>query len=79
LILLPIAWMPYSKFRGTLCYPLSKAYYWTLIITVLLLTWIGARPVEEPYVIVGQCLTVYYFLFYVLRFTLKDLWDDLTN
>jgi len=29
-----------------------------------LLTWIGARPVEEPYVVVGQLLTLLYFLYY---------------
>jgi ubiquinol-cytochrome c reductase cytochrome b subunit len=37
-----------------------------LIIIVLLLTWIGARPVEEPYVITGQILTVLYFGYYLV-------------
>jgi ubiquinol-cytochrome c reductase cytochrome b subunit len=33
--------------------------------TVILLTWIGARPVEEPYVLTGQILTVAYFCYFI--------------
>jgi ubiquinol-cytochrome c reductase cytochrome b subunit len=33
--------------------------------TVILLTWIGARPVEEPYVLTGQILTVVYFCYFI--------------
>lgn len=31
----------------------------------LLLTWIGACPVEDPYVSVGQCLTIIYFIYFL--------------
>jgi ubiquinol-cytochrome c reductase cytochrome b subunit len=31
---------------------------------VLILTWIGARPVEAPFVIAGQLATVLYFAAY---------------
>jgi ubiquinol-cytochrome c reductase cytochrome b subunit len=46
--------------------PLSKIAFWLFINTVILLTWIGARPVEEPYVITGQLLTVIYFCYFVI-------------
>jgi len=32
---------------------------------VLVLTWIGAKPVEEPYVIVGQLFTIIYFRYFI--------------
>jgi len=31
----------------------------------LILGWVGSQPVEEPYVLVGQVATLYYF-FYLL-------------
>ena len=55
-----------SKFKSLSFYPLGKIIFWSLIIIVILLTWIGARPVEEPYVITGQILTILYFGYYLL-------------
>lgn len=61
--------LPYynsRKFKRFFFYPLGKFRFWIFIIIVILLTWIGARPVEEPYVITGQILTVLYFLYYLI-------------
>jgi ubiquinol-cytochrome c reductase cytochrome b subunit len=46
---------------------------------VILLTWIGARPVEDPYVLVGQILTVLYFSYYILNPLMFKVWDKLLN
>lgn len=46
-------------------YPLGKLSFWLLVATVALLTWIGARPVEDPYVVTGQVLTILYFCYYL--------------
>ena len=48
--------------------PLKKVAFWRFIVTVVLLTWIGARPVEEPYILTGQILTVMYFRYYLVYF-----------
>nr|UCP07196.1 cytochrome b [Cyamus boopis] len=45
--------------------PLSKVAFWSLVATVLALSWIGARPVEEPFILTGQVLTVLYFCFFI--------------
>nr|YP_009485336.1 cytochrome b [Bactrocera ritsemai]AUG90838.1 cytochrome b [Bactrocera ritsemai] len=68
-----------SKFRGIQFYPINKILFWTMVITVILLTWIGARPVEEPYVLVGQILTVIYFLYYIINPLVNKWWDNLIN
>ena len=47
-------------------HPLKKVYFWNHINVVLLLTWIGARPVEDPYIF-GQILSITYFLFYFIQ------------
>jgi len=58
--------------------PLSKSYFsnqfilihktlfWFIVRIFLLLTWIGARPVEDPYIILGQILTLLYFFYFLL-------------
>nr|ASV72600.1 cytochrome b [Bathynella cf. rufa JHS-2017] len=40
--------------------------FWIFIIVFILLTWIGARSVEAPYILVGQILTMFYFLIFFL-------------
>lgn len=77
LIILPFFTKP--KFQRLSFYPLSNFFLWAFFRVFLLLTWIGARPVEEPYVLVGQVLTVIYFRFFCLyAFTLKS-WDSLLD
>nr|QVL29120.1 cytochrome b [Ceratitis fasciventris] len=68
-----------SKFRGIQFYPINKILFWIMVVTVILLTWIGARPVEEPYVLTGQILTVVYFLYYIINPLVNKWWDNLIN
>lgn len=67
------------KFKRIMFYPVNQLLFWSLISTIILLTWIGARPAEEPYIWVGQILTVYYFAFYLINPTLFKIWDKLTD
>ena len=64
-----------TKFKGLIFYGPLKIYYWSWVVSVVLLTWIGARPVEEPYIIAGQLLSVFYFRFYILHYLLIKLYD----
>nr|WOR81120.1 cytochrome b [Anaspides driesseni] len=66
-----------SKFRSLSFYPLNKSLFWTLLSVVYLLTWIGARPVEDPYIITGQILTFTYFFIYFINPLIFILWDKL--
>lgn len=67
------------KFRGIQFYPINQALFWVIVVTVILLTWIGARPVEDPYVIIGQILTVIYFIYYIINPLVIKWWDNLLN
>nr|YP_009294940.1 cytochrome b [Filhollianassa ceramica]ANW37034.1 cytochrome b [Filhollianassa ceramica] len=66
-----------SNFRSLNFYPLNQILFWVFINIVILLTWIGARPVEDPYVLVGQLLTVAYFAYYMINPLLLILWDKI--
>nr|YP_009937138.1 cytochrome b [Subclytia rotundiventris]QNT26374.1 cytochrome b [Subclytia rotundiventris] len=68
-----------SKFRGIQFYPINQIMFWMMVMTVILLTWIGARPVEEPYIIMGQILTLLYFLYYMINPLMNKWWDNLLN
>uniref|UniRef100_A0AAU7B9U1 Cytochrome b n=1 Tax=Micropathus cavernicola TaxID=3073456 RepID=A0AAU7B9U1_9ORTH len=67
-----------NKFRSTQFYPLNQILFWFMTATVILLTWIGARPVEDPFILTGQILTIMYFLYYLIYPLSTYLWDNLT-
>nr|AVN67806.1 cytochrome b [Eupolyphaga sinensis] len=66
-----------SNFRSIQFYPINQVYFWTMTNTVILLTWIGARPVEEPYIITGQLLTTIYFSYYLMIPLITKMWETL--
>nr|QKY63830.1 cytochrome b [Triatoma longipennis] len=66
-----------SKFQGLIFYPISQVLFWTLATILILLTWIGARPAEEPYILTGQILTVLYFSYFIINPILLKLWDKI--
>lgn len=66
-----------KKFISTQFYPLNKFLFWSIFTIVILLTWIGARQVEDPYILTGQILTILYFCYYILNPITAKLWDYL--
>lgn len=62
--------------RGEQFYPINQFIFWTIINIVIILTWIGARPAEEPYIIVGQTLTISYFMYFILNPLISLYWDS---
>nr|YP_010155130.1 cytochrome b [Oregonia gracilis]QQX28748.1 cytochrome b [Oregonia gracilis] len=66
-----------SKFRSLTFYPLNQMMFWLLVSILILLTWIGARPVETPYVLIGQILTLVYFLYFIMNPLMLILWDKM--
>lgn len=75
LIILPFSFN--KKIQGIQFYPLNQILFWFLIITIILLTWIGARPVEIPYIITGQILTLIYFSYFIINPLINKFWDKL--
>nr|AVN67720.1 cytochrome b [Eurycotis decipiens] len=68
-----------SNFRGMQFYPINQIMFWLMTSIVILLTWIGARPVEDPYIITGQILTILYFMYYITMPMMMKLWDYMNN
>nr|YP_010947036.1 cytochrome b [Eupolyphaga hanae]WGO57832.1 cytochrome b [Eupolyphaga hanae] len=66
-----------SNFRSMQFYPINQTYFWMMVNTVILLTWIGARPVEEPYILTGQLLTMTYFSYYIMTPLIVKTWENI--
>nr|ARH55063.1 cytochrome b [Lopheros rubens] len=69
--------MPMMKksMQSTSFYPINKTLFWTFLMISIMLTWIGARPVENPYILTGQILTVMYFMYFPLNMISFKMWD----
>lgn len=74
LLILPLSHL--AKFRTTQYYPLNKILFWRFISIFLILTWIGARPVEEPFIIIGQLSTILYFSYFVIAPLTSNTWNS---
>nr|YP_010692455.1 cytochrome b [Cepora nerissa]WBV74608.1 cytochrome b [Cepora nerissa] len=78
--ILIIAILPFTfnkKMQGIQFYPINQIIFWFMVTTIILLTWIGARPVETPYILTGQFLTVIYFSYYIINPIVNKIWDKL--
>nr|AEI26139.1 cytochrome b [Samia ricini] len=75
LIILPMTFL--KKIQGIQFYPINQIMFWIFIMMVMLLTWIGARPVEAPFIITGQLLTIFYFMYFILNPLISIYWDKL--
>ena len=65
------------NFRSNAFYPFSKILFWVFVTFFILLTWIGACPVEIPFIIIGQVLTVLYFSYFIILPVSRIKWDKI--
>nr|ACM79559.1 cytochrome b [Onisimus nanseni] len=79
LILYTLPFMFKAKMKSNQFYPLSKLSFYSFSVVVLLLTWNGACPVEDPYIVTGQTMTFLYFLYYLINPYLYVMWDKLNK
>lgn len=73
LIFLPI--INTRKIKRNQFYPVRKILFWLLINSIFLLTWIGIRPVEAPFIFIGQILSLSYFILYFINPLIQKTFD----
>jgi ubiquinol-cytochrome c reductase cytochrome b subunit len=75
LLLLPLLGST-SSLRSSDFRPIYKFFFWYLVFSFLLLGWLGACPVEEPYILLSRLFTFYYFLFFLVLMPLIGLLES---
>ena len=65
-ILMFLPWLDTSKVRSAVFRPLYKIFFWILVIDVIVLGYIGAKPPEGMYLIIGRISTIYYFVHFIV-------------
>jgi len=76
LILLAMPYTDVSKFRGIQFRPLSKIAFYVFIANFLILTQIGAKHVETPFIEFGQISTVLYFSHFLIIVPVVNLLEN---
>nr|YP_010736710.1 cytochrome b [Charinus ferreus]WEM34694.1 cytochrome b [Charinus ferreus]WEM34707.1 cytochrome b [Charinus ferreus]WEM34720.1 cytochrome b [Charinus ferreus] len=59
--------------------PQNKLLFWLLSISFLLLTWMGAKPVEPPFILLSQIIATLYFSFFFLLPLSNLTWNKLLS
>jgi len=79
LSILVLAILPFvhtSNLRGLCFRPIGKFLYWFFMMNFILLTWIGSKPVEEPYILVGQLSSIFYFSYFLILIPLAGYLEN---
>jgi len=66
LMLLLMPWLDRSPVRSAVFRPIYKLLFWVLVIDCCVLGYLGGKPPEGAYVIVGQIATALYFMFFLI-------------
>ena len=59
-------WIHTSNIRSMQFRPISKLLFWALVGDFYILTYIGACPPEEPWVLIGQLASIFYFAYFLV-------------
>nr|YP_004222142.1 cytochrome b [Berthellina sp. TLT-2006]ABK92222.1 cytochrome b [Berthellina sp. TLT-2006] len=57
--------------------PFYQVTFWGLVVTFVVLTWLGACPIEEPYATLAVPISIMYFMFYVVLIGFPSVWSYL--
>nr|YP_002791177.1 cytochrome b [Ascobulla fragilis]ACE62806.1 cytochrome b [Ascobulla fragilis] len=74
--------MPLASVKSVIPSSFTPPYqfmYWIFIVFFVLLTWLGACPIEEPYLSLAGPLTFLYFASFILLVMCPFLWDKVTD
>ena len=61
-----LPWLDRSPVRSGHYRPLFRKFFWLLVVDVLVLGYCGGSPAEQPYLLVSQIASIYYFLHFLV-------------
>ena len=75
LVLFLIPFINTSEIKNTTDRPIFKIFFWIFISDILVLTWVGQKPVRDAYILTGQIATIYYFFFFMLMIPAAGIFE----
>nr|YP_006665907.1 cytochrome b [Mengenilla moldrzyki]AFC35470.1 cytochrome b [Mengenilla moldrzyki] len=73
LILYFIPFINNSNFKSNKFSPFNFILLWLFFLNFIILTWLGSKPIEYPYLNISQLSATFYFLFFFINPLLKNL------
>ncbi|WP_293879767.1 cytochrome b N-terminal domain-containing protein [Sphingomonas sp.] len=73
LLLFFLPWLDTSPVRSGHYRPVFKKFFWVLVVDVLVLGYCGGSAAEEPYVMISQLATAYYFAHFLIILPLVSM------
>nr|YP_009002410.1 cytochrome b [Henosepilachna pusillanima]AHH30005.1 cytochrome b [Henosepilachna pusillanima] len=62
-------------FKSNNFYFLNKILFWFFIVLLIILTWLGSKPVEMPFIFTSQLCTILYFSYFFINPMMFKFWD----
>nr|YP_009040914.1 apocytochrome b [Pyropia kanakaensis]AIB08192.1 apocytochrome b [Pyropia kanakaensis] len=66
IVLALLPWIHSTEIRSSRFRPIYRLLYWGMVACCLILGWIGGMPVEDPYIIIGQIASFFYFFYFLI-------------
>ena len=73
LFLLP--WLDSSKVRSATFRPIYKKFFWIFVLNAVILGWVGSKPAEGHYILIGRIATIYYFAHFLILLPLLGKYE----
>ena len=65
-VLFVLPWLDSSKVRSMTFRPVAKWFFVMFVADCAILGYVGAMPAEQPYIMIGQFATAYYFAYFLV-------------
>jgi ubiquinol-cytochrome c reductase cytochrome b subunit len=65
-LLFILPWIDGAKVRSAMFRPIFRTLFWAFVLNCLVLGWVGAKPPEGYYLLLGRVSTFYYFFHFLV-------------
>nr|YP_003587433.1 cytochrome b [Apalone ferox]ACO83392.1 cytochrome b [Apalone ferox]ARR28340.1 cytochrome b [Apalone ferox] len=78
LVLFILPMLHTSKQRTLTFRPITQTLFWSFIANLVVLTWIGGQPVENPFITIGQTASILYFTILLVLMPISNAMENKT-